>query len=219
MFSKFDLVQKEIRKDYLKEFIDFDNKVFFEEADFPTEQAPPPLKIADMEQALNRGDNIFGLFNKDDKLVAYYWLEFRSKENLLYIGTIAIQKDYHGKGVGEKIFEIIEGIACENKFQRLALAVDPLNGRAVRFYLKYGYLITDFKRAYFGEESPNTHRLWMEKSLDRIYSFGEMEERVYCVDNNAIEKAINDGLTGVRLERDLNNDNHKNLIVFQRKIN
>ena len=169
-----------------------------------------------MERALSRGDSIFGLFDKDNKLAAYYWLEF--KEKLLYLGTIAIQKDYYGKSIGEKIMAMIDKTAVENKFNKIALTVDPLNGRAVRFYLKHNYLITGFKRAYFGNESPNAHRLWMEKSMDQIYDFENTEKKIYCADNEATEKAVNDGFIAVKLERDIGGDNHKNIIVFRRKI-
>ena len=53
-----------------------------------------------------------------------------------YLGTLFVNPDYHGKGIGTKLMEKIENLAKERKIQKLKLK-SSIN--AVDFYEKLGY--------------------------------------------------------------------------------
>ena len=53
-----------------------------------------------------------------------------------YIGTVFVNPDYHGKGIGTKLMETIENLAKERKIENLKLN-SSIN--AVDFYEKLGY--------------------------------------------------------------------------------
>lgn len=104
-----------------------------------------------------------GIFDKD-KLVA--WGTFihghhdRNKLQGIYeIYALFVDKKYRGDGLGEKLLkELIEEIKKTQNYKEVYLTTSPLNIPALFLYMKNGFVITDFKKDYYG---PNTDRVFL----------------------------------------------------------
>ena len=65
-------------------------------------------------------------------------LEIIENEKEIFIAKILIEEDYQGKGIGARIMEQLD-----HKGKKLQLEVFKINHRAVKFYKKHGFNITD----------------------------------------------------------------------------
>lgn len=72
-----------------------------------------------------------------------------------YLTLIAVSKEYFGKKIGKLLLSVCEERAKENGMRTMKLEVDKVNGHAVSFYEKNGYL----------KESANDLSYFMIKNL------------------------------------------------------
>ncbi len=192
----------------------FDSVATFERNDTPPDHNPPPFSIEELEQMQAKKEIMGGIFGNNGNMLAYWVFDVRDDE--LYLDGIAVHPDYRDQGVGTFILQLADQEARERGLNKCTLSVDPFNGRGVNAYLKHGYRITAYKKAYFGPEHPNTDRFFMEMELkDQKDLSGEKRE--LRVDNvKGMESALQEGFLGVSLTRASDRDNKHNLVIFQK---
>jgi L-phenylalanine/L-methionine N-acetyltransferase len=86
-------------------------------------------------------EKILYIFQVDDKNVGMFKLKphtYRSA-HVTYVGSVAIDPTYAGKGMGVKMMNTIIDIAKEQKIIRLELSVGQENHRARELYKKVGF--------------------------------------------------------------------------------
>lgn len=74
------------------------------------------------------------------------------EENSLEIERIYVKSDYHGKKVGQILYEKALEIALLEKKDYLWLGVWENNSKAIRFYEKNGFVVFDKHIFKFGED-------------------------------------------------------------------
>lgn len=60
-------------------------------------------------------------------------------KDILYISTMAVDKEYRGKGIGHKFFEKVRQIKEENGYDTIELQVNARNTKAYEMYKNYGF--------------------------------------------------------------------------------
>lgn len=207
------LIEKKVTQTDLEDLLQFDTREFFENSDYPTEHQPPFLTLKEVEDALERKDIIYALYDQKEKMIAYYWFEEHKKENSLFVSSLVVARKYRDKGIGKYFLIKADHLANEKRLQKTNLVVDPLNGRGIHTYLKHGYLIKGFIRDYHG---PNSNRLYMEKDLNTRSVFGDSVQEVLCSNDIKLDETTRNGWVGVTLNRDISGDNRKNSVVFKK---
>lgn len=85
----------------------------------------------------------------DDKVIGYLKVNFGASqteikaENVLEIERIYVLKAFHGKKVGQLLFEKAIAISKQSKVDYVWLGVWENNFRAIRFYEKNGFVVFD----------------------------------------------------------------------------
>jgi ribosomal protein S18 acetylase RimI-like enzyme len=93
-----------------------------------------------------------------DRVVGYMKLNSGASQteikesNGIEIERIYVLKEYHGKQVGQLLFEWAMEIACDRKFDYVWLGVWEYNKRAIRFYEKNGFVPFDTHVFRLGED-------------------------------------------------------------------
>lgn len=93
-------------------------------------------------------NNLFLGAVEDDKIVGFLSAErgaFRRIKHTAYI-VIGIQKDYHNRKIGTKLFQMLGDWAVKNKIIRLELTVECENVLAIKLYEKMGFSIEGTKK-------------------------------------------------------------------------
>lgn len=102
-----------------------------------------------LENELKNPDSEFYFAKDNEKVVGYLKVNFGDsqtelKDNLaLEIERIYVLKDYHGKKVGQKLYEKAIEIAKEKAMEYVWLGVWEENHRAIKFYQKNGFEVFD----------------------------------------------------------------------------
>lgn len=84
---------------------------------------------------------------KNDILVGYVGV-FNTLDDYNIIG-IAVDEKYQRHGVGYKLLEEIIKDAKLNQIKTLSLEVDEKNEKAINFYKKYGFAVTNIRKKYY----------------------------------------------------------------------
>lgn len=98
-----------------------------------------------LENELKNPNSEFYFAKDNEKVVGYLKVNFGDsqtelKDNLaLEIERIYVLKDYHGKKVGQKLYEKAIEIAKEKAMEYVWLGVWEENHRAINFYQKNGF--------------------------------------------------------------------------------
>lgn len=98
-----------------------------------------------LENELKNPNSEFYFAKDNEKVVGYLKVNFGDsqtelKDNLaLEIERIYVLKDYHGKKVGQKLYEKVIEIAKEKAMEYVWLGVWEENHRAIKFYQKNGF--------------------------------------------------------------------------------
>lgn len=98
-----------------------------------------------LENELKNPNSEFYFAKDNEKVVGYLKVNFGDsqtelKDNLaLEIERIYVLKDYHGKKVGQKLYEKAIEIAKEKAMEYVWLGVWEENHRAIKFYQKNGF--------------------------------------------------------------------------------
>lgn len=214
-FELQDEIVRPITRSDLPHLLEFDNMATFEQNDTPPDHAPPPFTLKELVEMLDNGEIMRGIFD-DGRMIAYYIFDIRDKE--LYIDSIAVHPDYRDNGVGTYLLGIADREALERGLEKCSLSVDPYNGRGVNTYLKHGYKVTEYKRAYFGSEYPSTDRFWMEKLLKKQNTLGEIGIEIVVSDSVSLEMALAEGFVGVSLIRSIGRDNKSNVLFLKQRL-
>jgi diamine N-acetyltransferase len=102
-----------------------------------------------LSQELNDPNTAFYFANQDDDIIGYLKLNFGASqtelkdESALEIERIYVLKDFHGKSVGQVLYNKAIDIAKENKARYVWLGVWEENPRAISFYKKNGFVEFD----------------------------------------------------------------------------
>ena len=98
---------------------------------------------------LNNPNSSFYFAVVNDKIIGYLKINFGDsqtelkQDNALEIERIYVFKEYHGKHVGQLLFEKAMEIAFEKKADYVWLGVWEENPRAISFYKKNGFVEFD----------------------------------------------------------------------------
>lgn len=117
-------------------------------------------------------ENLFCFFAETDgKPVAY--LQFMEDYNsfplmkkwkALELKRIYVLKEYHGRGIAQKLMEFILKYAADNKYEVVWLGVWEYNLRAQKFYEKYGFINSGHTHDFPIGNTPQTD-IWFWKFL------------------------------------------------------
>jgi ribosomal protein S18 acetylase RimI-like enzyme len=80
----------------------------------------------------------------------------------LEIERIYVLKEYHGKNVGQQLYQKSLGIAKQRKVEYLWLGVWEKNERAIHFYKKNGFVIFDQHLFKLGDEEQTDFMMKLE---------------------------------------------------------
>lgn len=177
------------------EFLAFDELASYLKTETPEDHRPPRWTYEDYARCLRSGFPL-GLF-LEGMLIGICILH--PKDQALFITQIAIHPNYRNLGLGSYLIQLAEKQAVLEGCERCTLTVDPFNSKALSLYFRFAYAITAFKKSYFGQNHPNTHRFWMEKKLKHPISFGEKSALIPVNDFSKIEEALERGYVGIQL--------------------
>jgi ribosomal protein S18 acetylase RimI-like enzyme len=102
-----------------------------------------------LSQELNDPNTAFYFATQDDVVIGYLKLNFGASqtelqdEGALEIERIYVLKDFHGKSVGQVLYNKAIDIAKEKKTKYVWLGVWEENPRAISFYKKNGFVEFD----------------------------------------------------------------------------
>ncbi len=82
----------------------------------------------------------------------------------LYINTIAVKKEYRGRGIGKLLINLCDKIATQRKITGVCLYVADNNKSAIQFYRKLGFT------------NKETERIFLFYLLFRVKSFYYLEK-------------------------------------------
>lgn len=114
--------------------------------------------IKKLKDELNNPDSTFYFAKIDHQVVGYLKLNFGSSQtelkdqSAIEIERIYVSKDYHGKNVGQLLFQKAIGIGKENHYNYIWLGVWEKNYRALKFYRKNGFREFDTHIFMMGNE-------------------------------------------------------------------
>lgn len=107
------------------------------------------FSIEKLTEELNNEHSEFYFAIIDDKVVGYLKLNFGSSQSeiqdsiSLEIERIYVLQEYHGKKVGQVLYEKSMQVAEDKKMDYVWLGVWEENPRAIRFYQKNGFVEFD----------------------------------------------------------------------------
>jgi diamine N-acetyltransferase len=116
------------------------------------------FSLKQLAAELSDGNSSFYFAKHEDQIVGYLKLNFgRSQtelkdENALEIERIYVLKEFHGKKVGQLLYDKAIEVAHEKKVNYMWLGVWENNPRAIAFYRKNGFIEFDKHIFQFGHE-------------------------------------------------------------------
>lgn len=104
----------------------------------------------------------FGMFD-EERLVAWGayrsdWNADNSQRGVFEISSLVVDRDYRNQGIGGKLLMYIIEQMKDKNAKKIYLTVSPLNISALVLYLKYGFVIYDYKKDVYG---PSVDRLYL----------------------------------------------------------
>lgn len=86
------------------------------------------------------------------------------KWKALELKRIYVLKEFHGKGIAQKLMDLILNFAAEKKYEVVWLGVWEHNVRAQKFYEKYGFVNSGYTHDFPIGNTPQTD-VWLWKFL------------------------------------------------------
>lgn len=120
---------------------------------------------------LSNSNNLYFFAETEGKPVAY--LQFMEdysgfvlmkKWKALELKRIYVLKEFHGKGIAQKLMDYILNYAAEMKYEVVWLGVWEHNKRAQKFYEKYGFVNSGYTHDFPIGNTPQTDN-WFWKFL------------------------------------------------------
>ena len=102
-----------------------------------------------VQQELSNPDSLFFFAEEENKVIGYLKLNFvsaqteRQNPNAMEIERIYVLKEFHGSGVGQALYQKAIEVAKERRVLYVWLGVWEKNKRALRFYIKNGFVAID----------------------------------------------------------------------------
>lgn len=100
--------------------------------------------------------------DKQAQALGYLALSELTQTKKLEIRSIAVDPDFQNIGIGTTMMLYAEIVAKQRNIKNLLLATSPKNAKALSFYKKLGYTITDTAENYYGDGTP---RFILEKKV------------------------------------------------------
>jgi ribosomal protein S18 acetylase RimI-like enzyme len=114
-----------------------------------TQYLAEAYSLEKLTNELNNPNSSFYFAEVNDKIIGYLKINFRDSqtelkhENALEIERIYVLKEYHGKKIGQLLFEKAMELAIQKKADYVWLGVWEENPRAISFYKKNGFVEFD----------------------------------------------------------------------------
>lgn len=127
---------------------------------------------------LNDKGSEFYFVQLDERVVGYLKLNFGQsqtelqEENGLEIERIYVLREFHGKSIGQQLYDKAIRIAKEKKADYVWLGVWEENRRAMRFYQKNGFVAFDKHIFKLGNDEQTD--IMMKLQLDRAGKSGRL---------------------------------------------
>ncbi len=110
-----------------------------------------------MEEQLLQGV-VYYLIKDSDNNIAYLGIEH--KDTTLILSKIYVLNEYRGRGIGRFLMQFLYQRAAALKVTKIELYVVTENSRAVHFYLKEGFIISEtIDKAYKSGTTVKEYRL------------------------------------------------------------
>ena len=126
----------------LEDVLKIENEVFSD---------PWPRKF--FEEDLKSEYSKYFILEEDDKVIGYggLWFMFENCD----LVNIAIDREYQGKGYGEKLLKLLIKEAILNECEFMHLEVRKGNDKAFNLYEKLGFIKTRVRKGYYedGEDA------------------------------------------------------------------
>lgn len=101
--------------------------------------------------------NFYDEFNQETRK---YFVAILNNKVVGYVGVldtatdyniigIAVGKNYLNCGVGTQLFEYLKNVAKKNCVETISLEVDEMNTKAINFYKKMGFILTNIRKKYY----------------------------------------------------------------------
>ena len=116
------------------------------------------LSLKQLTLELKNENSIFYFTKHEGEIIGYMKLNFGDaqtelkQENALEIERIYVLKQFHGKNIGQLIFDKILEFAKQRHFDFIWLGVWEENPRAIRFYEKNEFVVFDKHIFKLGED-------------------------------------------------------------------
>ena len=127
---------------------DLDDIVHLWKRNIVTNNTPNEIK-----QMFQSCPEYFYLAKEDDRVVGF--VAGTPKWGLGRILGIAVEEEYRGKSIGNKLLNILESTLIKEDINEIHLEVRVSNHKAIKFYEKHGYKRIRLKKAYYsnGEDA------------------------------------------------------------------
>lgn len=112
-----------------------------------------------VQQELSNPDSLFFFAEEENKVIGYLKLNFvsaqteRQNPNAMEIERIYVLKEFHGSGVGQALYQKAIEVAKERRVLYVWLGVWEKNKRALRFYIKNGFVAIDTHTFVLGSDA------------------------------------------------------------------
>ncbi len=126
--------------------IEITEKAFSSDTRFHFEQKFSPIQIVELYKRwisnLINDKNVQIYVHRDrDVITGYVVVKIENNTSRRgHIGLFAIDKVYHGKGIGSKLLSALDSILC-NEIDVLSVATESINYGALKTYFKNGFTI------------------------------------------------------------------------------
>jgi diamine N-acetyltransferase len=116
------------------------------------------FKIENLEAELANKNSQFYFAKIDNKTVGYFKINVGNAQtedidpNAMELQRIYILENHQGKKIGNAILAKVEQLAKEQNIKSIWLGVWDRNEKAIAFYKKNGYIITDSHKFMMGDE-------------------------------------------------------------------
>lgn len=176
-----EIIIKKVILDDVERLQEIGKQTFYET--FATENTEENMKkyldegfsLSKLIDELNNKNSEFYFAEIDNRVIGYLKLNFAESqtelksEESLEIERIYVLNEYHGKKVGQLLYERAFSIARENKVNYLWLGVWEKNHRAISFYKRNGF--KEFDKHIFrlgdDEQTDVMMKLEMDKTLNK----------------------------------------------------
>lgn len=86
-----------------------------------------------------------------DQKIPIGYISYKQIEKNMELIDLAVTPKYQKKGIGTLLMNMLFE---NNKSRSITLATHPNNSQAIRFYLKFGFKIIEWRNNYYGNNQP-----------------------------------------------------------------